>query len=208
VPPLAGWRWHRLTRCQRPASPTPRCQKRRCPIQVRHLTERKVERRCHFAEDIVPSLRQLFCCPIFLTDHPGTHSQLRLAPVSRHSTLQMGLGTTIRSLSAKVCGPPFLPDPPPSPSRQLPRPQLRIRLASRTPPRSGSPQTEPCSIRRLPPTTSLRRSFRPSGSWCASISQMKHALRTTSARRLTSSSDRWRASRPPGGARSPQDPGG
>ena len=36
-----------------------------------------------------------------------THSQLRLAPVSRHSTLQMGLARTVRSLSAKGCGPHF-----------------------------------------------------------------------------------------------------
>ena len=90
------------------------------PIHVRHLTERKVECRCHFAEDIVPLPQDSCCCSISSTGSPQvTHSQLRLAPVSRHSTLQMGLARTIRSLSAKGCGPPFLPDPAPSPSRQL-----------------------------------------------------------------------------------------
>src|ERR1700730_9040466 len=120
------------------------------PIHVRHLTERKVECRCHFAEDIVPLPQDSSCCSISLTGSPQvTHSQLRLAPVSRHSTHQTGLGTTIRSLSAKVCGPPFLPDPPPSPSRQLPQPPPRTRLASRRHPRSSSPQTERCSMRSL-----------------------------------------------------------
>ena len=53
-----------------------------------------------------------------------TYSQLRLAPVSRHSTLQMGIARTVRSLSAKGFGPPFLPDPASSPSVQLSQ-QLR-----------------------------------------------------------------------------------
>jgi hypothetical protein len=111
----------RLTRCQTPASPSPRLPENNDalsarPIHVRHLTERKVECRCHFAEDIVPLPQDSFCGSISLTGSPQvTHSQLRLAPVSRHSTQQMGLATTIRSLSAKVCGSPFLPDPPASP---------------------------------------------------------------------------------------------
>src|SRR6266568_1378054 len=136
------------------------------PIHVRHLTERKVECRCHFAEDIVPLPQDSCCCSISSIGSPQvTHSQLRLAPVSRHSTLQMGLATTIRPLSAKGCGPLFLPDPAPSPSRQLPQPPPRIRLASRTHPRSNSPQAEPCSMRSLLPTASLRRSFHPLGRW-------------------------------------------
>src|SRR5713226_6760319 len=90
------------------------------PIHVRHLTERKVECRCHFAEDIVPLPQDSCCCSISLTGSPQvTHSKLRLASVSRHSTLQMGIARTVRSLSARGCGPPFLPDPAPSPSAQL-----------------------------------------------------------------------------------------
>src|SRR5260370_36781187 len=91
------------------------------PIHVRHLTERKVECRCHFAEDIVPLPQASCCCSISSTGSPQvTHSQLRLAPVSRPSTLRMGIARTVRSLSAKAFGPPCLPDP--SPSRQLPQP--------------------------------------------------------------------------------------
>src|ERR1700681_670010 len=106
------------------------------PIHVRrHLTERKVECRCHFAQDIVPLPQDSSCCSISLTGSPQvTHSQLRLAPASRHSTLQMGLARTIRPLSARGCGPPF-PDPAPGPSRRLRQPPPRIRLASRTHPR-------------------------------------------------------------------------
>ena len=51
-------------------------------------------------------------------------------------------------------------------------------------------------MRSLLPTASLRRSFHPSSRWCASVSRMSQALRTTSAPRLTSSSDRWHALTP------------
>src|SRR6266536_3190277 len=74
------------------------------PIHVRQLTERKVECRCHFAKDIVPLPQDSSCCSISSIGSPQlTHSKLRLAPVSRHSTLQMGLARTVRSLSAKGC---------------------------------------------------------------------------------------------------------
>ena len=163
---------------------------------VRHQSHLRNQRRLSAAATPrrrrSPPPGQLLLFDPFAT-HNDRDGSLRLAPVPRHSTPEYwarpGQSGPLTAGAARRT--PSRTRPP----RSSPQP-LPIRLASPRHPRSSSPQTEACSTRRLPPTASWRRSFHPSSRSRASDSQTSQALRTTSARRLTSSSDRWLASRP------------